>query len=137
MIQNSEPYLNTAGGKIRCRRCKAQSSRTKVQCSKPALKGKAVCGHHGGYSTGPKTKEGKDRIRAAHLKHGKQTLRAKAKRSEKSALILYLIDIAASLGMLNKTHPVGRKPKNYKRYNMNDPEQITLAILETRQESNY
>jgi hypothetical protein len=65
MIQNPEQYLITAGGNIFCRRCKARSSRTKLQCAKPALKGKVVCGHHGGYSTGPRTKEGKERIRAA------------------------------------------------------------------------
>ena len=70
MIQDPELYLVTAGGKIRCRRCKAQSSITKLQCSKPALKGKAVCQFHGGLSTGPKSKEGKERIRVAHLKHG-------------------------------------------------------------------
>lgn len=86
MIQNPALYLITAGGKIRCRRCKAQSSRTKLQCAKPTLKGKAVCGHHGGYSAGPKTKAGKDRIRAAHLEHGEETLETKAERSAKSLM---------------------------------------------------
>ena len=93
MIQNPEKYLITAGGKIRCRRFKAQSSRTKLQCPKPALKGKAFCGHHGGSSTGPKTMEGKDHIRVAHLKHGDTTLEAKIERSEKSAMFRYLTDI--------------------------------------------
>lgn len=31
-------YLQTAGGKIACLRCTAQSSRTKLQCGRPALK---------------------------------------------------------------------------------------------------
>ena len=31
-------YLQTAGGKITCLRCTAQSSRTKLQCGKPAIK---------------------------------------------------------------------------------------------------
>ncbi len=96
MIQNPEQYLITAGGKIRCRRCKAQSSRTKLQCSKPALKGKTVCGHHGGYSTGPKTQEGKDRIRAAHWKDGSETLEARAERKKKFA---ELDQLAISLGI--------------------------------------
>ena len=86
MIKNPEFYLIIAGGKIRCRRCKAQSSRTKLQCAKPALKGKGVCGHHGGYSTGPNTKEGKERIRSVHFKHGDGTLEAKAERSAKSLI---------------------------------------------------
>ena len=95
-IQNPEPILITAGGKIKCRRCKARSSRTKLQCSKPALKGKAVCGHHGGYSTGPRTKEGKDRIRAAHWKNGSETLEARAERKKKFA---ELNELAISLGI--------------------------------------
>ena len=99
MIQNPEQYLTTAGGKIRCRRCKAQSSRTKLQCAKPALKGKAVCGLHGGYSTGPRSKDGKERIRAPHLKHGEETLEAKAERSAKSVMFRYLLDLGNHAGL--------------------------------------
>ena len=40
-------------------------------CRKPALKRKRRCRLHGGASTGPKTAEGKARIGAAQLKHGK------------------------------------------------------------------
>jgi len=35
------------------------------------MKGKQVCRFHGGRSTGPKTKEGRQRIREAHLIHGR------------------------------------------------------------------
>lgn len=35
---------------------------------------------HGGMSTGPKTAEGIERIRRAHLKHGRYTKEAIAKR---------------------------------------------------------
>jgi hypothetical protein len=129
MIQNPEPYLNTAGGKICCRRCKAQSSRTKLQCSKPALKGKAVCGHHGGLSTGPKTKAGKDRIRAAHLTHGEETLEAKAERSEKSVMFRYLTDIGNHCDMFyKKLKTRGRPPSGYTQLNLTDSEQLALAI---------
>ena len=132
MIKNPEPYLITAGGKIRCRRCKAQSSRTKLQCSKPALKGKAVCGHHGGYSTGPKTQEGKDRIRAAHLKHGKETLEAKAERSKKSLIFRYLTDIGNHCNMFYKEIKTrGRPPSGYAKLDLTDPEQLAIAILKT------
>lgn len=132
MIQNPELYLITAGGKIRCRRCKAQSSRTKLQCAKPALKGKAVCGHHGGYSTGPKTKEGKDRIRAAHLKHGDETLEAKAERSTKSAMFRYLTDIGNHCDMFYKQiKPRGRPPSGYAQLDLTDPEKLAQVILKT------
>jgi hypothetical protein len=134
MTQNPEKYLITAGGKIRCRRCKAQSSRTKLQCSKPALKGKAVCGHHGGYSTGPRTKEGKDRIRAAHLKHGGVTQKAKAERSAKSVMFRHLTDIGNHCNIFYKQVKTrGRPPSGYAQLDLNDPEQLALAILKTQQ----
>ncbi len=132
MIQNPEPYLITAGGKIRCRRCKAQSSRTKLQCSKPALKGKAVCGHHGGLSTGPRSKEGKDRIRAAHLTHGDETLAAKAERSAKSVMFRYLTDIGNHCNMFyEQVKTRGRPPSGYAQLDLTDPDQLAIAILKT------
>ena len=134
MIQNPEQYLITAGGKICCRRCKAQSSRTKLQCSKPALKGKAVCGHHGGYSTGPRSKEGKDRIRAAHFKHGGETLEAKAERNTKSLMFRYLTDIGNHCNMFYKQLKTrGRPPSGYAQLDLTDTEQLALAILKTKQ----
>ena len=132
MIQNPEPYLITAGWKIRCRRCKAQSSRAKLQCSKPALKGKLVCGHHGGYSTGLKTKAGKDRIRAAHWRHGEETLEAKAERSEKSVMFRYLTDIGNHCNMFYKQLKTrGRPPSGYAQLDLTDPDQLAIAILRT------
>jgi hypothetical protein len=132
MIQNPEQYLTTAGGKIRCRRCKAQSSRTKLQCAKPALKGKAVCSLHGGYSTGPRSKEGKERIRAAHLTHGEETLEAKAERSAKSVMFRYLTDLGNHCNMFYKQLKTrGRPPSGYTQLDLSDPEQLALAILKT------
>jgi len=131
MIQNPEKYLITAGGKICCRRCKAQSSRTKLQCAKPALKGKVVCQFHGGLSTGPKTKEGKQRIQAAHLKHGNETLEAKAVRSKKSKMFLYLRDIGDSINLFSGSKTKGRKPTGYIKLDMTNPEQLAIAIVKS------
>lgn len=134
MIQNPEPLLITAGGKIRCRRCKAQSSRTKLQCAKPALRDKAVCQFHGGLSTGPKTKEGKNRIRAAHWKHGEETQEAKAKRSAKSLMFRYLTDLGNHCNLFYKQLKArGRPPERYRRFDLNNLEQLALAILKTLQ----
>ena len=133
MSQTTELYLITAGGKIRCRRCKARSSRTKLQCAKPALKGKVVCGHHGGYSTGPRTKEGKERIRAAHLKHGQETQEARAERSAKSLMFKYLLDLGNHTDLFYKQIKVrGRPPSGYIHLDLTDPEQLALAILKTQ-----
>lgn len=132
MSQTTELYLITAGGKIRCRRCKARSSRTKLQCAKPALKGKAVCGHHGGYSTGPRTKEGKERIREAHLKHGQETQEARAERSEKSVMFRYLTDIGNHVNLFyTQLKTRGRPPSGYTQLDLTDSEQLALAILKT------
>lgn len=131
MIKNLEPCLITAGGKIRCRRCKAQSSRTKLQCAKPALKGKVVCGHHGGYSTGPRSKEGKDRIRAAHLKHGEETLEAKAERSSKSLMFRHLTDLGNHCNLFYKQLKLqGRPPSKYIKLDLGDPNQLNTLIRE-------
>mgnify|MGYP003968645021 CR=1 FL=1 len=46
-------------------------TRTGHACRKPALKRKRRCRLHGGASTGPKTAEGRARIAAAQLKHGR------------------------------------------------------------------
>jgi hypothetical protein len=44
----------------------------------PAVSGKVRCRMHGGKSTGAKTPEGRARLSALHLKHGRSTTAAKA-----------------------------------------------------------
>jgi hypothetical protein len=133
MKENYEQYLITAGGRIKCKRCQARSSRTKLQCSKPALKSKAVCGHHGGLSTGPKTAAGIQRIRDAHWKHGNETKEARTKRSEKSLQFLMLEKIGWHIGMFaeGSTKFRGRKPNGFESLDLNDPDQLAKAILKT------
>jgi hypothetical protein len=59
-----EKQLTLAGGRIHCLRCTAQSTRTKLQCGKPAMKSskKQKCTHHGGLSKGPTTAESGDEL---------------------------------------------------------------------------
>ena len=45
------------------------------------------CRLHGGKSTGPKTPEGIERIKQAHLKHGEYTKETIASRKEFNALL--------------------------------------------------
>jgi len=52
-----------------------------------ALRGKKTCHMHGGLSTGPKTKAGKERSRLASLRDGSHTKDAKAMRREAMILI--------------------------------------------------
>ena len=133
MIKNPKRFLITAGGRIKCRRCKAQSSRTKLQCSKPALKGKVVCGHHGGYSTGPKTKEGKDAIRRAHWKDGESTQEAREKQSARNLMFCYLDDLMHHLPLMSGIKKrVGRKPRGYVAYNLHTEEGLAMAIFKSK-----
>lgn len=102
---NVNPPVNaslvlTLGGRVRCRQCSARSKRTGVQCRSPALRGKAKCRMHGGRSTGPKTVEGRARIAAAHLLHGRETRKARCERSLAIARLTDLEDLIRCLGLI-------------------------------------
>ena len=133
MKENYEQYLITAGGRIKCKRCQARSSRKKQQCGKPAMQGKNVCDTHGGLSTGPRTQEGIKRIQNAHWKHGNETKEARAERSAKSLQFLMLEKIGWHVGLFaeGSTKFRGRKPNGFENLDLNDPEQLALAILKT------
>jgi len=67
--------------------CVAKSKRSGGQCKRLASKGKEVCRCHGGRSTGPKTKAGKERTRLSVLKSGLYTKEAKTERLAVRSLI--------------------------------------------------
>ena len=115
-IINPQLLLSTAGGQIRCARCTAQSSRTKLQCGRPALKTSKTqkCQFHGGRGSGPKTEAGRSRIAAAHYKHGESTKAARAEYSKASATLSKLEDAMHLLKMTTAPRTRGRKPSGYK-----------------------
>lgn len=105
----------SANGKIQCMRCTARSSRSGIQCGRPALKSSKtqVCQYHGGRSTGPKTAEGKARIAAAHTVHGQETNKARTERSAGSARLSRIEDAMYLLEMTTAPRTRGRKAKSY------------------------
>jgi hypothetical protein len=107
--------MTTANGKIQCLRCTANSSRSGVQCGRPALKSSKTqkCQYHGGRSTGPKTAEGKARIAAAHTVHGQETNAARAERSASSARLSRIEDAMYLLEMSTAARTRGRKARGY------------------------
>jgi len=113
---NPQLSLSTAGGRIYCARCTAQSSRTKLQCGRPALKTSKTqkCQFHGARSSGPKTEAGRSRIAAAHYKHGESTKAARAEYSKASAKLSQLEDAMHLLKMTTAPRTRGRKPNGYK-----------------------
>ena len=131
MKENYEQYLITAGGRIKCKRCQARSSRTKLQCSKPALKGKAVCGHHGGLSTGPKSVEGIERIQNAHWKHGNETKEARAKRRRMSLMFQRLEEIGWHVGLFAAGSTKTRGRKVGSKLDLDNPDHLLTALSQT------
>jgi hypothetical protein len=90
------------------------SKRSRQQCKKPALRGKNVCGFHGGKSCGPKTPQGRQRIADAKTAHGYDSRAKREQRSRSSAKLMALEDIGWVLGMMTGTRTRGRKPKHYR-----------------------
>jgi len=116
-ITNPQLLLSTAGGRICCARCTAQSTRTKLQCGRPALKTSKTqkCQFHGGgLTSGKQTLEGRSRIAAAHYKHGESTKAARAEYSKASATLNQLEDALYILGICSAPRTRGRKPSGYK-----------------------
>lgn len=113
--RDMERTLPLAGGRILCLRCKARSSRTGLQCRRPALKSSRTqkCQFHGGRGSGPKTAEGRARIARAHLVHGMDTKSMRESRSAASSQVSQLEDAMYLLRMTNAPRSRGRKAKGY------------------------
>ncbi len=111
---HKESFIDLAGGRIRCRRCQAKSKRSGSQCKKPALAGKSVCDFHGGRSTGPRTEEGRQRIADAKTTLANEGRATRKKRSETSAHMRELEDVAWALNMMTGARTRGRKPTAYR-----------------------
>jgi hypothetical protein len=109
-------YLDTAGKRIKCLRCTARSKRTGLQCGRPAMKLSKTqkCNFHGGKSTGPRTIEGKARIRKAHLIHGNETVQMRLERKQKNAWFAHIEDVMHVLDMATGGRMRGPKPVGYK-----------------------
>jgi hypothetical protein len=133
MKENYEQYLITAGGRIRCHRCQAQSTRSKLQCSRPSSKISKThkCNFHGAGSTGPKTQEGVKRIQNAHWKHGNETKEAKAERRRMSLMFQRLEEIGWHIGLFAAGSTKTRGRKIGKKLDLKDPEQLQQALIES------
>jgi hypothetical protein len=103
--------LVTAGGRILCPRCQAKAKRTGQQCLRPALRGKRVCRFHGGASTGPKTRAGRERCSKARFVHGRETTANRAERSLSSARFAVLEWAGHTLGFMEGPRTRGPKPQ--------------------------
>jgi hypothetical protein len=111
-VDGKAMYLVTAGGQIKCLRCTARSSRTKLQCGKPALRSSTTqkCQVHGGRQHSAETIE---RISAANTVHGQSSKAAKEQYRQDAVLIRQLEDAVRVLKMTEGPRMRGRKPDGY------------------------
>lgn len=114
-ILNLQIFLTTANGRICCLRCTAQSTRTKEQCGRPALKISKTqkCQFHGGRSPGPVTKEGRQNIAKAQFIHGESSKKSRLEYSKSSARLSRLEDAMYLLNMTSAPRTRGRKSQFY------------------------
>jgi hypothetical protein len=111
-IDGNAMYLSTAGGQIKCLRCTARSSRTKLQCGKPALRVSTTqkCQVHGGR---PHTAETLRRISEVNTLHGECSKAAKEQYRQDAVLIRQLEDALRALQLAQGPRIRGRKPNGY------------------------
>jgi hypothetical protein len=111
-VDGKAVYLTTAGGQIKCLRCTARSSRTKLQCAKPALRSSTTqkCQVHGGR---PHTDETLQRISKANTIHGECTKAAKEQYRQDAILIMQMEDAVRVLKMAEGPRMRGRKPNGF------------------------
>jgi hypothetical protein len=74
------------------------------------MKGKNVCKTHGGRSTGPKTKAGRQRCAEAKTIHGREKRKTRTERSLASARLAVLEQAGHELGFMGGTRTRGVKP---------------------------
>jgi hypothetical protein len=89
MTKSDKPYIpawkKALSAANAAPRCGAKTRRRGTPCQSPAMSN-GRCRIHGGKSTGPKTREGVERIRKAHWKHGRRSVEAIRQRKEGAAL---------------------------------------------------
>ena len=91
-----EKYINLFGQDTPASRCQAKSKRSQEQCKKAAVQGKQVCRTHGGFSTGPRTKQGRKRCAAAKTVHGWETRELRKERAEKFREMKALVNMVTT-----------------------------------------
>jgi len=88
--------------------------KNRARCTKAAIHGKDVCAQHGGFSTGPKTAEGKARIAAGKTVHGRETRALRLERSRISAELHRIEQEMRAAGLYDGPRLRGRKPSRYR-----------------------
>jgi hypothetical protein len=112
------------------KQCQVLTKRTRERCKNPAAYGCAACRMHGAHKS-------RNVLRGANhsqYRNGERTKESEDAHRKSSIILLTLRDIGDHINLFNGEYTRGRKPKGYVKYDMNDPEQLALAILATLHE---
>lgn len=121
------PSVSMHGAKLCGCRSGCRSKRTRLPCNNPAAFGTKACRMHGAHKS-------RNVIRGAdhpRYKNGERTKRSEENHRKSSIILLTLRDIGDHINLFNGDYIRGREPAGYVKYDMNDPEQLALAILAT------
>lgn len=113
------------------KQCLVLTKCTRQRCKNPAAYGCTSCRMHGAHKS-------RNVLRGANhpqYRNGERTRESEEEQRKSSTILLTLRDIGDHINLFNGDYTRGRKPKGYVKYDMNDPEQLALAILATLRES--
>lgn len=109
-------------------RCQVTSKRSKQRCNNPAAYGCTSCRMHGAH----KSRNVLKGVGHPNYINGNRTKDSQAELAQKALVLRYLIDIGNHVKLFYKDlKPAGRPPADYVRMDLDDPEQLVLAILKT------
>jgi hypothetical protein len=95
VIRGRLRHGNPSGDLAAVARCGALT-RHRAPCHQPAMSN-GRCRLHGGKSTGPRTREGRERIRSANTVHGRYSAEAVERRRRGRALIREMVRLCRLL----------------------------------------
>lgn len=107
--------------------CGCRSKRTRLPCNNPAAFGTKACRMHGAH----KSRNVQRGANHPRYKDGQRTKLSEENHRKSSIILLTLRDIGDHINLFNGDYTRGRKPTGYVKYDMDDPEQLVLAILAT------
>ena len=110
------------------KQCQVLTKRTRLRCKNPAAYGCASCRMHGAHRSRNVLK-GVDHPR---YKNGERTKDAQTERRDKGVVFRYLTEIGNHVGLFyTQLKTRGRPPSGYSQLDLNDKEQLAIAILKT------
>ncbi len=112
------------------KQCQVLTKRTRQHCKNPAAYGCVSCRMHGAH----KSRNVLRGVNHPQYRNGERTRESDEEHRKSSTILLTLRDIGDHIKLFNGDYTRGRKPKGYVKYDMNDPEQLALAILATLRE---